>query len=137
MLYISRDCITLNQWTQTDRSNMESLSMTVAEYIDNLSNKIRTLTKHHFIAKRQGKYLKDLKEKMDESEGILIGDFSENYSFVVQDTSRAFHWINTQATLHPFIFYYKSNNSLCHRTFCFISDCMEHKTSLFSPFKKH
>ena len=131
----NREYITFNQWTQTDRSTLETMSLSIDEYIDKLSNKIRILTKHHFIAKRQGKYLKGLKETINESEGIIIGDFSENYSFVVQDASQAFHWTNNQATIHPFLFYYKSNNILSHKTYCFISDCMEHKTSLVYTFQ--
>ena len=41
-------------------------------------------------------------------EGVLvIGDFAENYSFVLQDTAQGFHWNNSQATIHPFVIYHR------------------------------
>ena len=33
---------------------------------------------------------------------LVIGDFAENYSFIIQDAAQSFHWNNLQATLHPF-----------------------------------
>lgn len=131
-----RDIINFSQWVQTDRSTLEILSLSIDEFIGKLSGQIRKLTKHHFIAKCQSNYIKDLKNNIQESEGIIIGDFSENYSFVVQDASQAFHWTRNQATIHPFILYYKENTNLCHNTFCFISNCLEHKTTLVYVFQK-
>ena len=34
-----------------------------------------------------------------------LGDFSENYTFIIQDAIQRYHWTNTQATLHPFVYY--------------------------------
>jgi hypothetical protein len=36
----------------------------------------------------------------------VICDFSQNYSFIIQDEVQGLHWNNTQATLHPFVAYY-------------------------------
>ena len=36
----------------------------------------------------------------------MMPDFSENYSFVLQDATQSFHWNNSQATIHPFVAYY-------------------------------
>ena len=81
------------------------------------------LTEHHFIAKNQNQYLKSLKASLKPNECIIILDFAENFSFVVQDAAQAFHWNNTQATIYPFVVYHKSNNGdLCHRAFVCISD---------------
>ena len=33
---------------------------------------------------------------------MIMLDFTENYSFVVQDEVQGFHWNNTHATLHPY-----------------------------------
>ena len=63
------------------------------------------------------------------NECIIILDFAENFSFVVQGAAQAFHWNNTQATIHPFVVYHISNNGdLCHRAFACISDHMTHNT---------
>ena len=70
-------------------------------------------------------------------EGILVGDFSENYSFVVQDAAQGFHWENSQGTLHPFAFYYRNEDlALAHISFCFISDFLKHSTAMAHTFVK-
>lgn len=41
-----------------------------------------------------------------------------------------------QATLHPFIIYYKWEGKLKHLQYVFISDCLEHNTFTFYVFQK-
>ena len=51
--------------------------------------------------------------------------FAENYSFV--DAVQGFHWENSQATLHPFVAYFRSSSGdLKHTSICVISDCFKH-----------
>ena len=38
---------------------------------------------------------------------MVIGDFAQKYSLVIQDAVQGFHWNNDQATIHPFVVYYK------------------------------
>ena len=47
-------------------------------------------------------YLTQRKESLSLQPGeiVVVGDFSENYSFVLQDAAQGFHWNNAQATLH-------------------------------------
>ena len=117
------------QWVNTDRSQLEDKEEFADEFITLLSDMLYKLPKHHFIAKSQNQYLKDLKASLKPNECIIILDFAENFSFVVQDAAQAFHWNNTQATIHPFVVYHKSNNGdLCHRAFPCISDHMTHAT---------
>ena len=40
---------------------------------------------------------------MPDSKSYTVADFSENYSFVLQDAAQGFHWNNAQATMHPFV----------------------------------
>ena len=64
-------------------------------------------------------------------------DFSENYSFIVQDTAQGYHWENSQCTLHPFVFYFKMHDStIGHESFCFISDSTKHSTAMVYTFLK-
>ena len=35
----------------------------------------------------------------------MIGDFSENYSFLIQNAIQNQHWNNNQCTIHPFVIY--------------------------------
>eukprot|EP00731_Ephydatia_muelleri_P007129 Em0003g1377a len=64
-------------------------------------------------------------------------DFSEYYSFVLQDAAQGFHWNNAQATLHPFVCYYKSGEKLEHISFVIISDCLHNDTVAVHLYQKH
>ena len=48
----------------------------------------------------------------------------------MQDAVQGFHWDNSQCTLHPFVFYYRSEKDgvLGHESFCFVSECLRHTT---------
>ena len=56
---------------------------------------IPQLSRHHYVRKAQAKYFKDLKDNLPEGDGCLVGDFAENYSFIVQDAAQGFHWENS------------------------------------------
>ena len=56
-------------------------------------------------------------------------DFAENYSFHVQNAIQAYHWANTQATLHPYVIYFTQNGKQNHDSFVIISEKLTHDTS--------
>lgn len=92
---------------------------------------VDALRLHHYISKAQSSYLSSLKEDLEEDDAIIMLDFAENFGFVVQDEVQGFHWNNAQATLHPFVVYYKSADELQHRSICVISDCLSMTPQLF------
>ena len=53
-------------------------------------------TAHHYVAKAQSKFFKNLRDSLSNEEAVLVGDFSENYSFVIQYAAQGFHWNNSQ-----------------------------------------
>jgi len=114
----------------TDRSNLEDREDFSDDFINLLCNMLQKLTKHHFIAKSQNQYLRELKASLKPNECIIILDFAENFSFIVQDAAQSFHWNNAQSTLHPFVVYYidQNNSDLRHKAFACISDHMTHDT---------
>ena len=128
--------INYSQWVTVDRCTMVHVSESLDEYIDSLSKKISFLTRHHYIAQAQSKYFKELKNSLIESEAIVVGDFSENYSFIVQDAIQGFHWENSQCTVHPFVLYYKNANDpeVRHTSFCILSDATKHNTVMVYAF---
>ena len=79
------------------------------EFIASFSDVMMKLLQHHYVAKKQNKAFRDGKENLKENEGILVGDFAENHSFVVQDAAQGYHWDNTRCTLHPFVLYFKDS----------------------------
>lgn len=129
--------VVYKQWISTDRSSLETIVKNCEEFIDELLEALNNLLRHSYIAKQQSKYFKDLKENLPPGCFIVICDFAQNYSFVIQDEIQGFHWNNEQATLHPFVYYYKNETEdLKSGSFVAISDCKKHDTVLFYLFQK-
>lgn len=83
----------------------------VEEFVEAFVEKIDILSRHDFIAKEQSKLFKEKKDTLKPGEFLVVGDFSENYSFIVQDAVQGYHWNNSQVTLHPFVYYYKNQGT--------------------------
>lgn len=110
--YEEDDTVQFNQWISTDRCHLEVKVLEVCEFIDLLCSKVQKLVPHRFVSKWQSKYLNDLKEILPDEEVILLLDFAENYTFLVQDPANSYHCNNSQATLHPICVYYKESSVL-------------------------
>ncbi|KAJ4446093.1 hypothetical protein ANN_12785 [Periplaneta americana] len=102
--------ITYKQWVIVDRTNLETLQSSTDEFVDKLSSKLLSLLPHVFIAQQQSQFLVECKENIQSENYIVIADFSENYSFVIQDSVQGVHWNNCQATIHPFVVYFKEDD---------------------------
>lgn len=98
--------ITFKQWISVYRDFLETL--------ESLCEKLLVLLPHSFISKQQALFLEDKKKSLKDNEYLIICDFSENFSFVIQDFIQAFHWNNTQATLYPIVIYYNSYGETLH-----------------------
>ena len=121
------DEIQFKRWTSTDRSELSSMVLPLEEFINQFCERAVKLVRHDFIAKAQSQFLKNKKDEIGEGEFVIIGDFSENYSFVVQDAAQGFHWNCSQATIHPWVYYFKSDDGkLNHDSFTIISECNTH-----------
>ncbi len=82
---------------------LETHSMPADEFVELFCENLDILRPHSFIASQQSTFYKDCKLKLVPGEMLVTADFSENYSFVLQDAAQGFHWNNSQATLHPFV----------------------------------
>lgn len=132
------DTILYKQWVQTDRKTIIQAEASVADFCEVLLDKIDKLATHHYIAKSQTKYLRSLKENLPSKNVIILLDFSENFSFLVQDSVQGYHWNNSQCTLHPFVAYYKnSDGELLTKSICVISDDLQHDVSAVYTFQTH
>ena len=56
----------------------------IDEFLDVLVEKLKKLLSHHFIYKQQDNFLKNKKETLNDNECIIILDFAENYTLMVQ-----------------------------------------------------
>ena len=130
------DEIRYRQWISTDRCTLKEIIESRDDCLISLSRQISELTKHHYRAKAQSAYFAHLKESVEAGEVVVHGDFSENYSFIVQDAAQGFHWDNSQCTLHPFVVHWREeeSDSTCHQSYCFISDGTKHNTAMVHAF---
>lgn len=82
--------------------------------------------KHDFLAKTQAAYIEELKQGLEEGHFLVTEDFSENYTFHVQDAIQAQHWSKDQATLHVYVIYKRSNNVIQNINFVVLSEYENH-----------
>lgn len=133
------DVVTFMQWVSTDRAELITRVMPIDDFFEDLVEKLLALKKHHFISKAQSKYLKELKENLSKDVCITLCDFAESFKFVLQDEIQSFHWSNPQATLHPYVFYYRKDDEdkIYCKSLCVISDNLEHNTATVHTFQKY
>ena len=121
------DRIEYKQWISTDRTQMITCTANVDEFIDELTTKLEKLVPHSYIAKCQSKYFKSLKDSSASNVAVISMDFSENYSFTIQDEAQGYHWTSDSCTVHPLII-----NLSCVAgkkivsSHCIISDDLKH-----------
>lgn len=140
------DRIEFKKWTTTDRATLETKIQSVDEFLGEFLGVLPTVLLHDFIAKQQSQFLQSTKSQLEPGEFLVVGDFAENYSFVLQDAAQSFHWNNLQATLHPFVCYYTDDTAqndeaaqrkkISHVSFVVISECNTHDTVAVHLFQK-
>ena len=124
------EIVTFKQWVSTDRADLITQTVPLSEFIITLSCLLDSITCHSYIAKSQARYLSELKENLEEDAIIVLGDFAENYTFVIQDEIQGYHWSKQQCTLHPLVIYYKENSELKSMSLSIISDDLDHDAAL-------
>ena len=115
---------------------METYCSPFQEFVDTFCEKVEVLRPHSFIATEQASFYAARKANLKAGEFLVAADFSENYSFVLQDAAQGFHWNNSQATLHPFVAYYLDSGEVCHLSYVVISDCLHHDTVAVHLFQQ-
>lgn len=128
--------ITFRQWVTVDRCSLETFEKNTSEFIELFCDKITVLVCHDFIARQQSSFMNDTKGNLKDGEFCVIGDFSENFSFVIQDEAQGYHWASDHATIHPYVIYFKEENKIQHTSYVIISDCLEHTTAAVYCFQK-
>ena len=60
---------------------------------------------------------------MKANEVIALGDFAENYQFVVHDEIQSYYWSQEYCTLQQLVVYFiDADGNIQHNSLCFISD---------------
>lgn len=84
----SRATIQFQQWDNTDRTTLAVAELPIDDFLNKLADMISELTTHHFVAKNQRRYYRELKENLKPNECLLQGDYSQNSSMTVQDATQ-------------------------------------------------
>ena len=137
-----RNSISINGRAQS--TQLITLTVKIEEYKNLVIECIEELTahSHSYISKCQTKYLENLKENLSDNECIVLGDFAENYEYIVQDEIQSYHWCKNGCTLHPVAIYYRSQGdlehkgNLEHKSFCYMSDDQNHVTCFVYEIQK-
>ena len=79
---------THNRKLQT--ASLVTVTSTCEEYKDTLISAINAITEHSLLAKSQANFVRAKKESLKANEVIVLGDFVENYQFLVQDEIQSY-----------------------------------------------
>ncbi|KAK2727329.1 hypothetical protein QYM36_007982 [Artemia franciscana] len=104
--------ITISQWVNTDRTEMVQQSISVEGFISLLSKSVENLTPNSYITKSQSKTFKKLKEDLPLNTAIVAMDFSENYSYTIQNEILSYYWNRGGCKTHPVGLYLKKNDKV-------------------------
>lgn len=123
------DTITYKKWAQTDGTKLETVQTSRDDFIESLVIAVGNLTTHHYVARNQSAHFVTCKEQLDYETCVLVSDFSENFSFIIQDSIQGYYWANDQATLLPFLGYMKMfDGTDISVSMAVISDHLTHDT---------
>ena len=85
----------------------------------------------------QANYVNEAKINLKRNEYLVFADFSESYSCVCQDAVQAFHWNKVQATIHPFVCYYRDGSgNILSKCYLVISESTKHDTVAVHKFQR-
>ena len=88
--------IDFTQWTTTDWTDTTSMKLSLSLFINLLYGKIDKIISHSVITRSQASYLAHLKETIRANMAIVLGDFAENFSFIILDEIQGYHWNRSQ-----------------------------------------
>ena len=64
---------------------MQTVTSSITQFLEPLVYQVDNLAAYSFIAKSHARYLKENKEKIDESSCVVLLHLVENYHLIVQD----------------------------------------------------
>ena len=129
--------ITYSQWVvESGRCSLAVFDKHEDEFIESFMENLEKLKPHRFLVQMQHAYFEHLKDQLKEGEVLILGDYSENFSFVIQNAIQSNYWKNDQSTVHVFVCIYKGADSkLKYVHHVVISDYLKHETSAVHLFQ--
>ena len=84
------ETVQYKQWISTDRSTLETITKSADDFVESFCEQLKTLLTHSFVAKQQSTFQMEVRDGLKSGVFQVIADFSENYSFILQDENRGF-----------------------------------------------
>ncbi|OXA46124.1 hypothetical protein Fcan01_19102 [Folsomia candida] len=131
----NNESISYRRWLTTDGTQYVTQEKDTEEFLDFATLELEKMMKHHYISKAQHEFLVDLRQNLKPGEIVIWGDFSENYSPVIQNAVQSEYFSHKQITLHPFTIYWNVNQEVKMKSITVISDCTTHDTNSFYAFQ--
>ena len=115
--------------------NHGTVTQPVEEFIETVFVwAVKKLQHHDFIAHMQANYVNEAKKNLEPNECLVL---LENYNCVCQDAVQAFQWNKVQATIHPFLCYYRDGSgNVLSKSYLVISECTKHNTVAVHQFQR-
>jgi hypothetical protein len=98
------------------------------------AKELSALMHHNCICQAQSAYMKGVKLQMPLDNGVCLVDFTENYSFIIQDAIKGFHWNASQATMSSNSDHEKIQ-TIKHTSYTIISDVTIHDNASVYAFQ--
>lgn len=108
----------------------------VDDFVQSTIEELEKLKLHDLISKMQSAFFKEKRLSIQPGEIVIGGDFSENYTPVVQDAVQSHHWNKQGTTIHPWIVYYNDEGQISSKSFAMISDRIIHDPAAINLFQK-
>jgi hypothetical protein len=132
------DQIKFSQWITQERCRLEVLVKSTEDFFELFETQLEKLRPHRFLVKVQHTFTKELMDNLKVGEVIVLGDYAENYAFLLQNAVQANHWDNSQATLHIFVVIYRDEEGgeLKYLNHVVVSEHHVHETKAVHLFQK-
>lgn len=133
------DDVHVQQWISGVRCSLKTTVLTPKEeFAKKFAEMLTQLKTHDFLSKQQAQYFRELKSSLSPQEAVVVMDFAENYSFILQHAPQSHHLVNAQATVNPVIYFIEQGNNrgdVSVRCFAIISDSLDHTTVAVHVFQ--
>ena len=115
---------------------LQTVNQHITDFIDNFCYQLEALVPHDFINKEQSTFAKELLTNVDDVEIVANLDFSENYTFILQNEVQSAYYNRNQCTIHPIVYHFKEDGVTKTKTVMCIAESTEHTTEAVHLFQK-
>lgn len=118
---------------------LKTIEVSISGLVQIFNQTLKKFLSHVFTVNHQARTIKVIKESLPPKAGYITVDFAQNYQGKYYRRIQAAHFGASlpQISLFTGVFYFKDEkNSLCHKSFVVVSDCLRHEAVSVWAFLK-